>query len=166
MKCMEITCFPQFMQRLLRRYQIYITSPRKGRKFTNRHATVLLPEKKNLISGRHRISASIFCAAQNVVDEIIISDVDVEQCGNYSRMQVVAYNEWWWWVPRAVILAEIVDVWRFDNAKAPNSLAGYDVSPYQSGLFESRNSHISQYGSFALRKPCFVVMKNSKPLKH
>ena len=61
-----------------------------------------------------------------------------------------------------LILAEIGDIRRFHSGKALNAYAGNDAPPYQSGMFESHNRHISKRGNAALRKYCFEVMQALK----
>ena len=105
----------------------------------------------------------LLAAAQNAADEII------------TQMQNIAETIPEYKVLRAmngvgdrlgpVILAEIGDIRRFHSAKALNSFDGNDAPPYQSGLFESRNRHISKRGSSALRKACFEVMQALKLTK-
>ena len=105
----------------------------------------------------------LLATAQNAADEII------------TQMQNIAQTIPEYKVLRAmngvgdrlgpVILAEIGDIRRFHSAKALNSFAGNDAPPYQSGQFESRNSHISKRGSSALRKACFEVMQALKLTK-
>ena len=105
----------------------------------------------------------LLAAAQNAADAIIL------------QMQNIAETIPEYKVLRAmhgvgdrlgpIILAEIGDVRRFHSAKALNSYAGNDASPYQSGQFESRNRHISKRGSPALRKACFEVMQALKLTK-
>ena len=105
----------------------------------------------------------LLATAQNAADEII------------TQMQNIAQTIPEYKVLRAmngvgdrlgpVILAEIGDIRRFHSAKALNSFAGNDAPPYQSGQFESRNLHISERGSSALRKACFEVMQALKLTK-
>lgn len=56
-----------------------------------------------------------------------------------------------------ILIAEIGDVRRFTNARALNAFAGNDAPPFQSGLYESQNRHISKRGSAPLRKACYEV---------
>ena len=105
----------------------------------------------------------LLAASQNAADEII------------SQMQIIAETIPEYKVLRAmngvgdrlgpIILAEIGDIRRFHSGKALNSFAGNDAPPYQSGLFESRNRHISKRGSPALRKACYEVMQALKLTK-
>ena len=105
----------------------------------------------------------LLAASQNAADEII------------SQMRNIAETIPEYKVLRAmngvgdrlgpIILAEIGDIRRFHSGKALNSFAGNDAPPYQSGLFESRNRHISKRGSPALRKACYEVMQALKLTK-
>ena len=55
-------------------------------------------------------------------------------------------------------MAEIGDVRRFDRIQSLVAFAGADATPCQSGIFESKNRHISKRGSSRLRKTFFQVM--------
>ena len=105
----------------------------------------------------------LLASSQNAADEIIL------------QMQTIAETIPEYKVLRSmagvgdrlgpVILAEIGDIRRFHSGKALNSFTGNDAPPYQSGLFESRNRHISKRGSATLRKACFEVMQSLKLTK-
>jgi transposase len=55
------------------------------------------------------------------------------------------------------IIGEIGDVSRFIKKGSLVAFAGLDAPPYQSGIFESRNRHISKKGSPHLRRVLFQV---------
>lgn len=59
----------------------------------------------------------------------------------------------------AMILGEIGDINRFDNASSLLAFAGLDPSVFQSGEFESKNSHISKRGSAYLRSAIFTATR-------
>jgi len=56
------------------------------------------------------------------------------------------------------IIAEIGDVQRFRNKQDLVAFAGIDATPFQSGMFESRDRSISKRGSPLLRKALFLVI--------
>ena len=56
------------------------------------------------------------------------------------------------------LIAEIGDIRRFERKQSLIAFAGVDAPPCQSGIFESKNRHISKRGSPRLRKTLFQVM--------
>ena len=56
------------------------------------------------------------------------------------------------------LMAEIGDVRRFNRKQSLVAFAGVDAPPCQSGIFDSKNRHISKRGSPRLRKTLFQVM--------
>jgi len=56
------------------------------------------------------------------------------------------------------LMAEIGSVYRFSKKSSLVAYAGLDAPPFQSGLYESNNRHISKKGSPYLRKTLFQVM--------
>lgn len=55
------------------------------------------------------------------------------------------------------LIAEIGDVCRFARKGSLVAFAGLDAPPYQSGIFESHNRHISKKGSPHLRRVLFQI---------
>lgn len=64
-----------------------------------------------------------------------------------------------------LIIAEIGDIKRFNNAGSLIAYAGIDSPPYQSGTFEASNRHISKRGNKYLRSWGFMIMKSLKNQK-
>lgn len=61
-----------------------------------------------------------------------------------------------------LIIAEIGDINRFNNAGSLIAYAGIDAPPYQSGSFDASNRHISKRGNKYLRSWGFMIMKSLK----
>ena len=57
------------------------------------------------------------------------------------------------------IIAEIGDVRRFKNKHSLIAFAGIDTPPYQSGMFNATERHISKRGNSYLRKTGFEIMQ-------
>ena len=58
------------------------------------------------------------------------------------------------------IIAEIGDVRRFHNKHSLIAYAGIDAPPYQSGLFNATERHISKRGNSYLRKTGYEIMQS------
>ncbi len=63
---------------------------------------------------------------------------------------------------RARLIAEIGDIRRFKNANCLIAYCGIDTPPYQSGMFNATNRHITKRGNKYLRKVGYEVMKSIK----
>ena len=63
---------------------------------------------------------------------------------------------------RARLIAEIGDIRRFKNANCLIAYCGIDTPPYQSGLFNATNRHITKRGNKYLRKVGYEIMKSIK----
>ena len=56
-------------------------------------------------------------------------------------------------------IAEVGDIKRFRNKHSLVAYAGLDAPPFQSGIYEGRNRHISKRGNKYLRKTCYEMIK-------
>ena len=56
-------------------------------------------------------------------------------------------------------IAEVDDIKRFRNKHSLVAYAGLDAPPFQSGIYEGRNRHISKRGNKYLRKTCYEMIK-------
>lgn len=66
---------------------------------------------------------------------------------------------------RSRLIAEIGDITRFKNANALIAFCGIDTPPYQSGIFNATNRHISKRGNKYLRKVGYEIIKSIKSSK-
>ena len=60
---------------------------------------------------------------------------------------------------RARLIAEVGDIRKYKNANCLIACCGIDTPPYQSGIFNATNRHITKRGSKYLRKVGYEIIK-------
>ena len=88
----------------------------------------------------------------------IISKMD-ELASQLKEFEVVSNMKGVGLKTRARLIAEVGDIRKYKNANCLIACCGIDTPPYQSGIFNATNRHITKRGSKYLRKVGYEIIK-------